>query len=186
MFRDLTVLDVHAEAQVPGFTSRPARTVEDMMQVTESKRLMGWTVAAAAVLWAAAVVAAPGLARLSGGAAAVLYAVGSLICHQLPERSFHLAGAQLPVCARCLGLYVGGAVGASLWMVASGRRARPWRRDQALTLLAVAAAADRRDRRRGASPALGDPSNAWRAALAVPLGFAGGGIVAAVATNHLK
>lgn len=156
-----------------------------MMQITDSKRLMGWTVAAAAVLWAAAVVAAPGLARLSGGSAAVLYALGSLICHQLPERSFHLAGAQLPVCARCLGLYVGGAVGASLWMMASVRRASPWRRGQALTFLA-AAAAPTAVTAGAAIVGAGDPSNAWRAVLAVPLGFIGGGIVAAVATNHLK
>src|SRR5688572_17662902 len=43
--------------------------------------------------------------------AAVLYAMGSLICHQLPERSFHLQSFQLPVCARCFGLYAGGAAG---------------------------------------------------------------------------
>ena len=40
-----------------------------------------------------------------------MYAAGSFICHQLPERSFHFQSAQLPVCARCLGLYCGGAVG---------------------------------------------------------------------------
>jgi len=40
------------------------------------------------------------------------YAVGSVICHQLPERSFHLWAAQMPVCARCTGIYVGAAIGA--------------------------------------------------------------------------
>ena len=44
-------------------------------------------------------------------AAAVMYAAGSFICHQIPERSFHLDGIQLPVCARCFGLYGGGALG---------------------------------------------------------------------------
>ena len=34
------------------------------------------------------------------------------VCHQRPERSFHVAGVQLPVCARCTGLYVSGAAGA--------------------------------------------------------------------------
>jgi uncharacterized membrane protein len=29
----------------------------------------------------------------------------------MSERSFHLAGAQLPVCARCVGIYAGFAVG---------------------------------------------------------------------------
>ena len=43
---------------------------------------------------------------------AVVYEAAGLICHQRPERSFHLAGIQLPVCARCFGLYASGAAGA--------------------------------------------------------------------------
>jgi uncharacterized membrane protein len=38
------------------------------------------------------------------------YAIGHVICHQLPARSFQLWGAFLPVCARCTGIYVGAAV----------------------------------------------------------------------------
>ena len=155
------------------------------MQAVENKMVTGWTVAGVAALWAAAIVTAPALAQLSGGVAAMLYAVGSLICHQLPDRSFHLAGAQLPVCARCLGLYVGGAAGALVWMIAASRRARPWPREQALAFLAVAAVPTAVTAGT-AIAGVGDPSNLWRAALAVPLGFAGGRIVAAVATNHLK
>ncbi|MBN1642919.1 MAG: DUF2085 domain-containing protein [Anaerolineae bacterium] len=37
--------------------------------------------------------------------------VGYAICHQIPERSFHIAGHQLPLCARCTGTYVGVAIG---------------------------------------------------------------------------
>jgi uncharacterized membrane protein len=37
------------------------------------------------------------------------YAIGSLVCHQRPERSFLLFTALMPVCARCLGIYAGGA-----------------------------------------------------------------------------
>ena len=37
--------------------------------------------------------------------------VSSRICHQRPERSFAIAGIQMPVCARCSGLYVSGALG---------------------------------------------------------------------------
>ncbi len=33
--------------------------------------------------------------------------VGYGICHRLPERSFFLAGQQLPLCARCSGIYLG-------------------------------------------------------------------------------
>jgi uncharacterized membrane protein len=64
---------------------------------------------------------------MSFGAAAV-YAAGSNICHQRPERSFYIAGRQMPVCARCTGLYVSAAIGAPLALLVasamSARRAR--------------------------------------------------------------
>jgi len=69
----------------------------------------------AAAIWAALLVAAPFLASRAHasafGAALTLavYAVGSTVCHQLPERSFHLWTAQMPVCARCTGIYLGAA-----------------------------------------------------------------------------
>ena len=34
----------------------------------------------------------------------------SLVCHQLPARSFHLWMPSLPVCARCTGIYLGAAI----------------------------------------------------------------------------
>jgi hypothetical protein len=40
------------------------------------------------------------------------YLVGSLLCHQRPERSFFLWGSQMPVCARCTGIYAGAALAA--------------------------------------------------------------------------
>jgi len=33
--------------------------------------------------------------------------IGSAVCHQMAERSFILQGQQLPVCARCTGIYSG-------------------------------------------------------------------------------
>lgn len=54
--------------------------------------------------------------------ALVVYAVGAAVCHQLPMRSFHLWGVQMPVCARCTGIYVGAAFGSVGAMVA-GRSA---------------------------------------------------------------
>jgi uncharacterized membrane protein len=44
------------------------------------------------------------------GLVVAVYGVGSIICHQLPGRSFHLWAAQMPVCARCAGIYAGAAV----------------------------------------------------------------------------
>jgi uncharacterized membrane protein len=39
--------------------------------------------------------------------AARIYKGFSYLCHQIPERSFHLAGHQFAVCSRCTGLYAG-------------------------------------------------------------------------------
>jgi uncharacterized membrane protein len=73
--------------------------------------------AATAAAWVAVLVAAP---LLPATAAAVLYGAGSLLCHQIPERSFHLHDFQLPVCARCFGLYAGGAAGAAAALIGRG------------------------------------------------------------------
>ena len=35
----------------------------------------------------------------------------SLVCHQNPDRSFFLFGGTVAVCARCLGIYLGAAIG---------------------------------------------------------------------------
>ena len=61
----------------------------------------------AATGWLALLVSAPALPVAVAG---VTYLFGALICHQLPDRSFHVDGAQLPVCARCLGIYAGTAL----------------------------------------------------------------------------
>ena len=79
-----------------------------------------------AVAWLAIIVGAP---TAAGGRmpfmAALAYQMGSRICHQRPERSFHIAGTQMPVCARCFGLYAGGASGLALaWAFRRGARAR--------------------------------------------------------------
>lgn len=39
------------------------------------------------------------------------HAIGYAICHQLPARSFHFGGQQLPLCARCTGIYLGALLG---------------------------------------------------------------------------
>jgi uncharacterized membrane protein len=40
------------------------------------------------------------------------FAAFRAVCHQQPERSFSLWGRQLPVCGRCLGIYLGMLAGA--------------------------------------------------------------------------
>jgi uncharacterized membrane protein len=49
--------------------------------------------------------------------------VGYAICHQIPERSFHINGQQLPLCARCTGIYMGALTGFSLMWLWGRRRA---------------------------------------------------------------
>jgi uncharacterized membrane protein len=49
--------------------------------------------------------------------------VGYAICHQIPERSFHIAGHQLPLCARCSGTFLGALVGFTVMTVRGRRRA---------------------------------------------------------------
>lgn len=47
----------------------------------------------------------------------LIYMIFKLICHQKPERSYFIFGAQLPVCARCLGIYVGLLLGACIYPI---------------------------------------------------------------------
>jgi uncharacterized membrane protein len=81
-----------------------------------------WTapgVAVMAAAWVFLLIAAP---YLTTPAAGMLYAAGALMCHQLPDRSFHLEGIQLPVCARCFGIYGGAALGSAAGAITLGRR----------------------------------------------------------------
>lgn len=49
-----------------------------------------------------------------------LFRAAGLFCHQLPERSPHLLGAQLPLCWRCTGIALG-ACALLAWLVARRR-----------------------------------------------------------------
>jgi uncharacterized membrane protein len=75
---------------------------------------------AAAVLWVAAIVLAPVLRRSGASASRVIYACFAPVCHQMPERSFVLAGYPLAVCARCFGIYVGFLAGTILHPILRG------------------------------------------------------------------
>jgi len=47
--------------------------------------------------------------------ASAIYKTFSYVCHQIPERSFHLAGHKFGVCSRCTGLYSGFALAALVY-----------------------------------------------------------------------
>ena len=52
------------------------------------------------------------------GFSSTIYTAFSFICHQIPERSFHVAGHQFAVCSRCTGLYAGFALAALIYPLA--------------------------------------------------------------------
>jgi uncharacterized membrane protein len=148
---------------------------------------------AASATWAALLVAAPFLAsrphasRLASALIIGVYGIGSLVCHQLPERSYHLWTAQMPVCARCAGIYFGAVLGAlGAWTLRSFPLLRSWqvlRRARVALALAVA-------------PTVltliyewtrGDmPSHAIRAAAGVPIGVVVAWLVVAAADNQVN
>lgn len=124
---------------------------------------------AAAVIWAITIVAVPIAAAAAPAMSAAVYAVSSRICHQIPERSFHLSGNQMSVCARCAGLYVAGALGALLgWLAVSRLGAR---RRQLLLLAAAVPTAVTWTLEFAGVMAF---SNTARALAALPLGLAAG------------
>ncbi len=119
------------------------------MPATPIQRLLARALPVLAVAWPVLILLAPWLGSGAAGGrgtawlSAAAYTLGSLVCHQRPERSFHLAGAQLPVCARCTGLYVSGAVGVIVarwrgWPAPSAR-GRSWRGPLVLAALPTVA-----------------------------------------------
>lgn len=140
--------------------------------------------------WIASLSLAPALAHHPERPAAALFAVGiytigSVVCHQAAERSFHLDGIRAPVCARCTGLYLGVAAGMlAWWRVRHGRAARRLLASP-LSVLAVMAVPTAFT---WAAAMLGawDAGNLTRAVAALPLGLGGGAIVTAVVSGELR
>jgi uncharacterized membrane protein len=104
----------------------------------------------------------------------LLTLIGSSLCHQLDERSYHIDGFQMPLCARCLGIHLGFlAASVLLWL----RRARvgasfPRVRSVALLVLAMLpAVADFALSYTGVSPSDNVRRTATGALLGVSLAF---------------
>src|SRR5438093_145990 len=96
-------------------------------------RRLGFAFVALSIVWAgvlpvATLAAARAQSAPSAAAQAfafVVYRAGSVLCHQRPERSFHLFSMQMPVCARCTGIYAGGALVAAALAIGRRRPAVP-------------------------------------------------------------
>src|SRR6267143_1144615 len=76
---------------------------------TDHRPFLMWSVVAVACLMLVGMIlgAPVALARGHNGFALAIYGAFSHLCHQIPERSFFIAGHQFAVCARCTGLYAG-------------------------------------------------------------------------------
>ena len=83
------------------------------------ERRVALCLTSAAILWAAAIFLAPlaHVLHVGGTFAEIVRMAGALVCHQRVERTFEIAGDSMPVCARCTGLYLSGALGAvAAWL----------------------------------------------------------------------
>ena len=169
----------------------------------------------AALAWAVLLVAVPFLASRSHatslGTAIVVaaYAIGSFVCHQLPERSWRLWTAQMPVCARCTGIYFGAAIAAlaaCAWrsaahLRANGASARPSqivdrRRERRRKRLALRARSARALLALAALPSAATllyewstgitPSNSLRCAAGIPIGVVVAWLVVSAAENQVN
>jgi uncharacterized membrane protein len=128
-------------------------------------RARQWGLGTAIALWVAGLFLVP----------EALWPVYGIICHQRPERSFFIAATQMPVCARCTGLYVGAALAVPLaFLVAS---AVPSQRARRIFAAAALPTAITWTLEAGGAIAF---SNAARFAAALPLGVAAAWLVLAV------
>ena len=117
-------------------------------------------------MWLAALFLAP----------AALRPFCAFMCHQRPERSFFIATTQVPVCARCTGLYAG----AALAVPAALLFAVPLPTHRARLIIAVAAFPTVATWILEAAGLVAF-SNAARFVAALPLGLAAAWLVLAVA-----
>ncbi len=81
-------------------------------------KIASWLVpvAAAALIFAFLQIAPPGLLEKAD-------AIGYAVCHRLEERSFSIDGRQMPLCARCSGMYLGAVLGMAFLAVRYPRQA---------------------------------------------------------------
>lgn len=97
------------------------------------RAVCAWGVTALAALALIGLVFAAPLLSAQGHAAEgwIVYRSFASLCHQIPERSFAIAGRPLAVCARCVGVYAGFAAGVLFYPLARSLRrtdapARAW------------------------------------------------------------
>ena len=86
--------------------------------LSAAQKISNWLVplAALAIVAGFLYIAPPGILSKAD-------AIGYAVCHRLDSRSFHLDGRQLPLCARCSGMYLGAVIGMVFLILRYGRSA---------------------------------------------------------------
>lgn len=88
------------------------------------------------------IVIAPLTAESHARLSTSLYGAFHILCHQLPERSYFIAGHKLAVCSRCTGLYAGFAFTMLLYPLVRSLRTVTWPPREWLILAAAPLAID--------------------------------------------
>lgn len=101
--------------------------------VSYRRPLLVWLIAVMGCLSVMSLILGAPLALSAGHPfwAFTIYRAFSYVCHQIPERSFFIAGHQFAVCSRCFGLYAGFTVATIAYPVVRSLRqteapARKW------------------------------------------------------------
>jgi uncharacterized membrane protein len=63
-------------------------------------------------------------------------AIGYAVCHRIGERSFHILGRPVSLCARCTGMYLGAMLG-MVYQTVLGRRRTAWPRTEMMIVVGV-------------------------------------------------
>jgi uncharacterized membrane protein len=136
-----------------------------------------------AIAWTLAIFLAPtgiqSSSRVASRTAGLIYAAGGIVCHQRPERSFFRHGRQMPVCARCTGLYVSALVGGIAALMLAGVELQRARLRQLFAIACCPTAVTWV----GEAAGLWYPSNLTRAMAAAPLGAAAAWLVITTLTR---
>ena len=84
-----------------------------MLAVMKRRAWKAWAAGLAFVILWVLLILTPPVAKANGfsGLSTPLYHFFGYLCHQIPDRSFFLAGEQFGVCSRCFGVYLGLVVG---------------------------------------------------------------------------
>jgi len=90
---------------------------QSLAQVFRKRAIFVWRIGTMIALVWVALILTPAVAKANGltAIASPLYHFFGYICHQIPSRSFHIAGEQFGVCSRCFGVYFGLLVGFAIY-----------------------------------------------------------------------